>query len=196
MRDHDFDSDQLASCERTVRFLGGELAREGAHPRSAGSASCWALLTTAVLAGAAIGLGLFTFVYAKGYSYLSNDPAACANCHIMNDHYAAWRASSHHAVASCNDCHVPHELAGKYAVKARNGFWHSFYFTTNAFPYPLTITERNHEVLELRCRNCHEATVAAMNAGIDPPSNEVRGRTSREGLECTHCHRYAGHWVR
>jgi hypothetical protein len=28
----------------------------------------------------------YTFVYAKGYSYLTNDPGACANCHIMADH--------------------------------------------------------------------------------------------------------------
>ena len=26
-------------------------------------------------------VGGYTFVYAKGYSYLTNDPAACANCH-------------------------------------------------------------------------------------------------------------------
>ena len=39
----------------------------------------------AVLAGLAIGLGGYTFVYAKGYSYLLNDPDACANCHIMRD---------------------------------------------------------------------------------------------------------------
>ena len=38
--------------------------------------------------------------------------------------------ASHHAVATCNDCHTPHNLVGKYVVKARNGFWHSFYFTT------------------------------------------------------------------
>ncbi|HUF79037.1 MAG TPA: cytochrome c nitrite reductase small subunit, partial [Thermoanaerobaculia bacterium] len=39
---------------------------------------------TAVLLGAAAGLGAFTFGYAKGYSYLTNDPAACANCHLMD----------------------------------------------------------------------------------------------------------------
>lgn len=54
-------------------------------------------IATAVILGAAIGLGLFTFVYAGGTAYLGNDPAACANCHVMNEHYAAWRKSSHHA---------------------------------------------------------------------------------------------------
>ena len=177
----------------------GAIAGRSAVTRAgAGTASAmnWLLPLTAVLIGAAVGLGTFTFVYARGYSYLSNDPAACANCHIMAEHYSAWLASSHHAVAACNDCHVPHALAGKYAVKARNGFWHSFYFTTGAFPYPLRITERNHETLERRCRECHEAIVAAMSAGVDAPPNEVLAHASKQGLECTHCHRYAGHWVR
>ena len=35
----------------------------------------------AVLAGLVIGLGCYTFLYAKGYSYLTNNPAACTNCH-------------------------------------------------------------------------------------------------------------------
>jgi cytochrome c nitrite reductase small subunit len=40
-------------------------------------------LIFALSLGLAAGLGAFTFVYARGYSYLSNDPSACANCHIM-----------------------------------------------------------------------------------------------------------------
>ena len=35
--------------------------------------------------------------------------------------------SSHHSAATCNDCHTPHNLFGKCAVKANNGFWHSSY---------------------------------------------------------------------
>ena len=35
-------------------------------------------IATAVILGVAIGLGLFTFVYAGGTAYLGNDPAACA----------------------------------------------------------------------------------------------------------------------
>jgi cytochrome c nitrite reductase small subunit len=40
-------------------------------------------LALAVLTGAMIGIGAYTFIYAKGYSYLTNNPAACANCHVM-----------------------------------------------------------------------------------------------------------------
>ena len=36
------------------------------------------IVAAAALVGVAGGLGLYTFVYAKGYSYITNDPAACA----------------------------------------------------------------------------------------------------------------------
>ncbi|CAN5592782.1 hypothetical protein BH09PLA1_BH09PLA1_11250 [soil metagenome] len=45
-------------------------------------------LAIAMLIGICIGLGSFTFNYAEGLSYLSNNPRACVNCHIMNDQYS------------------------------------------------------------------------------------------------------------
>jgi cytochrome c nitrite reductase small subunit len=44
----------------------------------------------ASILGILIGVGGYTFAYAKGASYLTNDPAACANCHVMENHYRAW----------------------------------------------------------------------------------------------------------
>jgi cytochrome c nitrite reductase small subunit len=144
-----------------------------------------ALIVAALAIGVSLGVGFYTFVYAKGYSYLTNDPAACANCHIMRDHFSAWTRASHRAVAVCNDCHTPPGLVPKYMTKARNGFWHSFYFTTGRFPDPLRITPRNHEVTELACRTCH----AELTAAIDPPHANGRSRA----LGCTTCHNDVGH---
>ena len=133
--------------------------------------------------GLAAGTGVFTFLYAKGGSYLSNDPRACANCHVMREQLDGWQHSSHRAVATCNDCHTPHDLFGKAATKARNGFWHSFYFTTGNFHEPIQIKARNREIVEHNCRGCHEGTVGAMNAG--------HGRS--EDLSCVRCHGSVGH---
>ena len=36
-----------------------------------------------VVIGIAVGIGAYTFAYAKGWSYLTDNPAACANCHVM-----------------------------------------------------------------------------------------------------------------
>jgi len=140
-----------------------------------------------LILGAAIGLAAgvvgYTFVYAKGASYLTNDSAACMNCHIMREYYDGWIRSSHRAVAVCNDCHTPSGLVGKYATKAANGFRHSLAFTTGRFPEPLQITPRNREIAESACRGCHQEIVQALEAPHQPS-----GR-----LWCVRCHGSVGH---
>jgi cytochrome c nitrite reductase small subunit len=133
--------------------------------------------------GAAVGVGVYTFVYAKGGSYLTNDPAACANCHIMNEHYTGWMKSSHRAAAVCNDCHTPPGFVAKYITKASNGFWHSFAFTTGDFPDPLRIKERNIEVAEKACRKCH----AEITEAIENP------HAGSQETACLRCHMSVGH---
>lgn len=171
-----------------------------------------ATITAAVALGFAAGIGVFTFGYAKGASYLTNDPAACANCHIMSEHFAAWQRGSHRT-ATCNDCHTPHNLIGKYVTKAQNGFWHSFYFTTGRYPDPLRITARNRRVTEDACRYCHQPVVEAIELAVaarqfDGPSSTHaamtlltaggRSATGHNGsrLSCIRCHMYVGHLVR
>ena len=44
-------------------------------------------------------LGVYTFAYARGWSYLTDNPAACANCHVMREQFDGWLKSSHRAVA-------------------------------------------------------------------------------------------------
>ena len=144
----------------------------------------WFLILGAICAGIIIGVGGFTFVYAKGYSYISNDPRACANCHIMQEHFDSWVKSSHHHAATCNDCHVPHHVLGKYYVKARNGFNHSKAFTLQNFPEPIRITQPNLRALQHNCIECHSTIVSDIAAHRDVGQGEAR---------CTQCHRSTGH---
>jgi cytochrome c nitrite reductase small subunit len=143
-------------------------------------------LTVAALAGVAAGVGGYTFVYARGSSYLTNDPRACTNCHVMNEQYDGWVKGSHRAVAACNDCHTPPRLVPKYWTKALNGFWHSFAFTTGRFPEPIRITPRNREVTEQACRHCHREVVQQMDGGAVPGE-------ARERVACLRCHLSVGH---
>lgn len=142
----------------------------------------WHLLLLGIAGGLAVGLGAYTFVYAKGASYLTNDPAACANCHVMQEHYARWTASPHRSVAVCNDCHAPHDVIGKYSTKALNGFWHSFAFTTGRFPQAIQITPRNRAIAEDACRTCHT-----------PLTHAIDTATSPTPLSCLSCHQHVGH---
>lgn len=102
----------------------------------------------------------------------------------MREQYAGWIASSHRAVAVCNDCHTPHSsLAAKYGVKALNGFWHSVAFTSGRFHEPIRITGRNRAVTEGTCRHCHADVVQAIDAA---PAHGAP-------LDCIRCHRSVGH---
>lgn len=147
-------------------------------------------MVVAICLGLLVGIGGYTFVYARGYSYLTNDPAACVNCHVMRDHFAAWTRSSHANVATCNDCHTPPGTIAKYVTKAENGFWHSFYFTTGDYPDPLRITARNQAVTERACRKCHDElteSIEPLRASLRP----IAGHDSR--TSCIRCHDRVGH---
>jgi cytochrome c nitrite reductase small subunit len=133
--------------------------------------------------GLVAGVGTYTLVYAKGASYLTNDPAACANCHVMREYYDGWIKSSHRSAAVCNDCHTPAGFFGKYSTKASNGFWHSFAFTSGRFPEPLRIKPHNLAIAEGACQKCHLDIVQA----IEGPHLET------SELACTKCHAEVGH---
>lgn len=145
------------------------------------------LTRIAILLGVALGvmagIGGYTFIYARGASYLTSDPAACVNCHVMQEQYDGWLQSSHRSVAVCNDCHAPHDLVGKYVTKAQNGFWHSVVFTANTTPDAIRITARNQRVTDGTCRSCH----AELTLGIG-----LGGHAEPEAA-CIGCHRNVGH---
>lgn len=133
--------------------------------------------------GSLIGVGLFTFVYARGISYLGNDPATCANCHVMEGHYDAWLAGSHSNVATCNDCHAPHDnIISKYLVKADNGFWHGLKFTTGQYPENIEIRDSNRAVTNEACLYCHSEF-----------TSDIRMTRGSEQVDCTACHSDVGH---
>ena len=88
-------------------------------------------------------------------------------------------------ICGCNDCHTPPGLVAKYATKARNGFWHSYYFTTGWFEDNIHITQRGAEVAEQACRKCHQEIVQA----IEGPHPEAKDAQT----SCIRCHDSVGH---
>ncbi|MBI5302250.1 MAG: cytochrome c nitrite reductase small subunit [Chloroflexi bacterium] len=142
-----------------------------------------ALLLLVALFGGIVGLGGFTFSYAEGGSYFSDNPEACANCHVMREVYDGWLTGPHKTVAVCNDCHTPHNsLVAKYAVKGLNGFNHSKAFTLNDYPEVIRITPFNREVAQANCIHCHEELVTLVSHPDD-----------RNPTDCLKCHIGVGH---
>jgi cytochrome c nitrite reductase small subunit len=142
----------------------------------------WPYLLGALLLGGIIGLGGFTFAFAEGASYLSNDPNSCINCHIMREVFDGWNNGSHKAVAVCNDCHTPHSFVPKWLVKGLNGWNHSVAFTTNNFHEPIRITDLNRTVARDNCIYCHGDMVVA-----------ISHEDSESPTDCLRCHSGVGH---
>jgi cytochrome c nitrite reductase small subunit len=137
-------------------------------------------LPLAAMAGVLLGVGGFTFWYARGYSYFFSNPVYCTNCHIMRDHYQSWKVSRHRG-QTCNDCHLPHALPEKYLAKADEGLRHSLAFTFENVQV-LRIIPRDRKIVQGNCVRCHREMV----------SNLLAHRAA-DSIPCTRCHRDLAH---
>lgn len=142
------------------------------------------------LIAVAIGLGLFMAKEAKVLSYLSDDPQACVNCHVMTPVYNSWMKSSHREWAKCNDCHVPHDnVFAKYYFKAKDGLYHASVFTARAEPDVIEMKEASQRVVQQNCIRCHVQQVTQVKySGFLEDHDD--NRTQRK---CWSCHQQVPH---
>ena len=145
----------------------------------------------AVLLGILTGLSLYTTYASNAFSYLSDDPKTCVNCHVMGTYYATYAHSSHRNVANCNDCHVPHtSVFAKYFFKAKDGLYHSSVFTLRGEPQAMMIKEAGANVVQENCLRCH----GELNSVVAPgPPITLAGKQHGEGHLCWDCHRDVPH---
>ncbi|HWG84093.1 MAG TPA: cytochrome c nitrite reductase small subunit [Deinococcales bacterium] len=167
----------------------------------AGLARPWAIATMGLL-GAFIGMLAYVMVISEGASYLSDDPDACINCHIMTPEYATWQRSSHGRDTVCNDCHVPHDSEiRKYWFKAMDGLRHATIFTLNMEPQVMKAREESLHVIQENCVRCHANTLSATMEPLDREgvkltqvgASAITLPHSDLGRACTDCHREVPH---
>ncbi len=147
-------------------------------------------VTVIVLIGIFTGLSAFIFHASKASSYLSDKPETCINCHVMAPQYITWSKSSHENVATCNDCHVPHNnFFNKFYFKGKDGFRHAKAFSLRTEPQVIYIKEEGAEVVHQNCIRCHE------NQINDPKLNmQVKNRRKHfEDRKCWECHKEVPH---
>lgn len=136
------------------------------------------------------GGGLFLYLL-RAHTYLTDDPAACVNCHIMGPYYATWFHSSHGRDATCNDCHVPQEnFVKKWAFKGKDGTRHIAVFVTRGEKQVLRANDQSAQVIMNNCIRCHtQLNTEFVSAGrVDFMMSKVG-----EGKACWDCHRNSGH---
>ncbi|MHC1775452.1 MAG: cytochrome c nitrite reductase small subunit [Lentimicrobium sp.] len=147
-------------------------------------------LPVVVLMGIFVGTGLLILRASNAHSYLSDDPKTCINCHVMYTQYASWTHSSHREVATCNDCHVPHDnVVRKYMFKAMDGMRHATIFTARAEPQVIQIKQAGANVVQENCIRCHRDLVDMVNAIRVTADNHNKG----SGARCWDCHRETPH---
>jgi len=149
----------------------------------------WRFLVT-ILIGILVGLFLFIIHAARATSYLSDDPIACVNCHVMAPQYATWERSSHAKVTNCNDCHVPQDnFLNKYFFKASDGLRHSYMFTFRLEPQVIQIKEAGKKAVQQNCIRCHSNVIHPIS---------LRSISSKKIIDegnkyCWDCHRETPH---
>jgi cytochrome c nitrite reductase small subunit len=144
-----------------------------------------------VLAGMLTGLGLHIIHISNAFSYLSDRPGACINCHVMRTAYASWQHGSHGRGLVCNDCHVPHDnILKKYLFKAQDGLRHAFVFTFHLEPQVIRIKQAGRRVVQANCLRCHEKQV---NPIAMRHTRRIEDNPNLTDRVCWHCHRETPH---
>jgi cytochrome c nitrite reductase small subunit len=136
------------------------------------------------MGGAVAGLGFCVAYISNATSYLSDDPKACINCHIMDPEYASWQHSSHGRDTVCNDCHVPHDNSiVKYWFKGKDGSRHSYMFTFRMERQVIQAIPESKDVIQRNCIRCHGTIVSEAMT----PTHKGFDR------QCIDCHREVPH---
>ncbi len=149
----------------------------------------WRFVVT-ILLGIFIGLLLFILHAARATAYLSDDPKACVNCHVMAPQFATWERGSHGKVTVCNDCHVPQDnLVSKYLFKASDGLRHSFMFTFRLEPQVIQIKNAGKKAVQQNCVRCHSNVIHPIS--LRAVSNQKI--IDEEERYCWDCHRETPH---
>lgn len=146
-------------------------------------------LAVLLLLGLFSGLFALVFHVSRASSYLGEAPETCVNCHIMAPQYATWERGSHARVATCNDCHVPHDnLFRKYAFKASDGMRHATIFTLRLEPQVIRVHEAGIQVVQENCLRCHQHQLHQVMGQSTPTSIHDPGDRL-----CWECHRETPH---
>jgi len=141
-------------------------------------------IVVAALIGLVIGMAVFGIGYSEMPSYLSSDPKTCTNCHVMQPVYDAWSHGAHKNVATCDDCHLPHDnVIDKYWVQLQDGAIHGYKYTTDSYPTNIVIRQSSLDVVNQACLHCHGTMTSGMHVPLQPG----------ETITCTHCHANVGH---
>ena len=128
----------------------------------------------------------------KALSYLSTDPKACINCHVMNTQYATWQHSSHNTV-TCVECHLPTDsFVDKYIAKAHDGWNHSVAFTLDTYDNAIQISDHAAARVQKNCISCHSNLVSTLISNSEN-NHIIEHSAAASERKCWDCHTSVPH---
>lgn len=149
-------------------------------------------LPVIIVSGILTGLLFYVIHISNAASYLSTDPMACVNCHIMAPQYATWERGSHARVATCYDCHVPHDnIFNTYYFKAKDGMRHATMFTFRLEPQVIRIKDDGKWAVQTNCIRCHSNVIHPISLRAINPQNIAEDKNGDRF--CWDCHREVPH---
>ncbi|MBM3705731.1 MAG: hypothetical protein FJW66_04310 [Actinobacteria bacterium] len=129
---------------------------------------------TCVIVGA-ISLGGVQF--GRFYNYTQTDPNFCQSCHLMQESWDRWDASSHKDI-SCHDCHQQSLFTSAKQVI-------SFAFASN------DKVEKHAVVLDEVCMSCHESGSSMWIQVAATSGHKVHAE--EQNIACVKCHSVTMH---
>ncbi|KJS21391.1 MAG: cytochrome C nitrite reductase [Clostridiaceae bacterium BRH_c20a] len=131
-----------------------------------------------------ISLGLLSILAVKlpPLNNMLDGPEFCGSCHFMEPWVETWYHSAHREVASCGDCHIPHDLVRGAFYKAYTGSRDALETITGQIPRSFLISGHGSEVVHENCLSCHSDLLRIVGDTKD-----------EEGVYCFRCHRNTPH---
>lgn len=129
-------------------------------------------------------LGLLSILSVKlpPLNHLLDGPQFCGSCHFMKPWVDTWYHSSHREVASCGDCHIPHDLVQGAFYKAYTGSRDALETITGQIPESFLISDHGSKVVHKNCLSCHSDLL------------RIVGDTRKDnGMYCFKCHQNTPH---
>lgn len=131
-----------------------------------------------------IPLGLLSLFSIKlpPLNHMLDGPQFCGSCHFMGPWVETWYHSAHREVASCGDCHIPHDIVPGAFYKAYTGTRDALETITGQIPKSFLISSHGSEVVHENCLRCHRELFRI-----------VGDTRTKDGVYCFKCHSNTPH---
>lgn len=114
-------------------------------------------------------------------AHATDGPDFCGSCHVMESEVDSYLHASHREVASCGDCHIPHDIITGSYYKAYTGVKDAAFVMMGKTEH-VEAGDLAKQIIQNNCLSCHSDLMSMV------------GDTKDEyGRYCFDCHTTVRH---